>query len=581
MTARLLALHANHADGPNDTPDTFINSPPAQFFVPEVREAMHDAIAMARRDFGSTYTLLIGARCVSDRPLADIRYPAEPDVVIGRVAQATREDVEAAVSAAREAFPVWRDMVAHERGDILRRAAEIMEHRRFELAATMVFESAKPWREADSDVIEAIDYLRYYAVQGERLAEPRPMQDVLGERNEYFHEGRGVTAVISPWNFPLAIPCGMTVAALAGGNCAILKPAGQSPIIAYKLVQILRHAGVPDGVAQYLPGPGAEVGQALVEHLGIDNIAFTGSSEVGLRLIESAASAHPPTPASTAQLGPPLEAGVSTFGGEVQGTVNSPLSTVNPSLRPNVKRVVAEMGGKNAIIIDDDADLDQAISGTIISAFGYAGQKCSACSRLIIVGSAYDEALERLQNAVASLVVGPPHDPATFVPPVISAQARDKILAYIESGRRSATLLVQAPVPDETSPHYVTPTVVTNVPLDAPIACEEIFGPVLCVFRARDFEEALAIALHSDFALTGGVFSRNPRHIEMARRAFRVGNLYINRRTTGAVVGRHPFGGLRMSGAGEKAGGPDYVRQFMESRTVSENTTRRGFAPET
>jgi RHH-type transcriptional regulator, proline utilization regulon repressor / proline dehydrogenase / delta 1-pyrroline-5-carboxylate dehydrogenase len=339
----------------------------------------------------------------------------------------------------------------------------------------------------------------------------------------------------------------MSLGALAGGNAAILKPAAQSPIIAHSLVEILREAGVPDGVVQYLPGPGGEIGRALIEDPGVDNIAFTGSSAVGLGIIEAASQVR-------------------------EG-------------QTNVKRVVAEMGGKNAIIIDDDADLDQAVHGVLTSAFGYAGQKCSACSRLIIVGSAYKEALERLKNAVASLVVGPPHDPATFVPPVIGPDSREKITGYIESGRTYSTLLVQTDIshiPPDTSPqpYYVPPAVFTDVPLDSPLAREEIFGPVLCVFRAEDFEKALEIAMHSDFALTGGVFSRNPRHIEAARRAFRAGNLYINRKITGAIAGRQPFGGLAMSGVGEKAGGPDYVRQFMQPRVVTENTMRRGFAPE-
>jgi RHH-type proline utilization regulon transcriptional repressor/proline dehydrogenase/delta 1-pyrroline-5-carboxylate dehydrogenase len=528
--------------------EAFRNASTAPFFEPKARQRMAGAIAEVRSRFGREYPILLGDRDVKDRPHAGVAYPADPSVVIGRVAQGTREDVDAAVAAGREAFPAWRDMPAADRGNILRRAADIIEERRYQLAATMVYESAKPWHEADGDVIEAVDYLRYYAAQGERLATPQVTQDVRGENNVYFHEGRGVAAIIAPWNFPLAIICGMTTAALAGGNCAILKPAAQSPIIAHHLVRILREAGVPPGVVQYLPGPGSEVGQALVDHSGVDTIAFTGSSEVGLGIIESAA--------------------------------RRPLAGATADHAPNVKRVIAEMGGKNAIIIDDDADLDQAIGGTLLSAFGYAGQKCSACSRLIIVGSAYEEAVQRLKNAVGSLVVGPPHDPSTFVPPVISAQARDKITEYIESGHETATLLVQTPIGDRDSGgHYVPPTVFIDVPLDSPIACEEIFGPVLSVFRAADFDEALRVALHSDFALTGGVYSRNPRHIELARRAFRVGNLYINRKTTGAVVGRHPFGGLHMSGIGEKAGGPDYVRQFMDPRTVSENTMRRGFAP--
>ena len=526
----------------------FRNAPPAAFFEPEERERVGASLARARRGFGTTYSLLIRDRRVSDRPSSEVRCPAEPATIMGHVAQATPEDVDMAVTAAQEAFLEWREVPAYERAEILDRAADLVERSRFDLAATMVFESAKPWHEADGDVCEAIDYLRYYAAEGERLSEPRPMGDVPGEHNENFHEGRGVTAVIAPWNFPLAIITGMTVGALAGGNTAILKPAAQSPIIAYRLVEILRDAGVPNDAIQYLPGPGGEIGRALVEHNGVDNIAFTGSSAVGLNIIEAAAKTRPG--------------------------------------QRNVKRVIAEMGGKNAIIIDDDADLDQAISGVLVSAFGYAGQKCSACSRLIIVGSAYDEALERLKNAVASLVVGSPDDPAAFVPPVISADARKKIMGYIDSGRSYSTVLVQTDIShlnsseSEEASYYVAPTVFTDVPLNSPLAQEEIFGPVLSVFHAADFEEALEIALNSTFALTGGVFSRNPRHIELARATFRTGNLYINRKITGAIVGRQPFGGLAMSGLGEKAGGPDYVRQFMQARVVSENTMRRGFAPE-
>ncbi len=566
----------DHVSSPDHA--SFRNAPPARFFEPETRARMHAALDAVRKAFGASYPLVIGARRVTDRPHADIVYPAEPETVTGRVAQATVADVEDVVAIARSAFPAWRDLPARKRGDILRRAADIIDERRFELAATMVFESAKPWHEADGDVTEAVDYLRYYPLQAERLSAPvplpesdpgpdRPRGGVLGERNDYFHEGRGVAAIIAPWNFPLAIITGMAAAALAAGNAAILKPAAQSPVIAYKLVEILREAGVPPDVVHYLPGRGSEIGRALVEHPGVDTIAFTGSNAVGLGIIEAAARTSSPAHASV--IPTPVGQGPS------------------PDHARNVKRVIAEMGGKNAIIIDDDADLDQAVWGAVVSAFGYAGQKCSACSRLIIVGSAYEPALERFRNAVESLVVGPPHDPATFVPPVIGASARDKIMAYIDAGRRDATLLVQGRVPLSTvhyplstAPFYVPPAVFTGVPLDSPLARDEIFGPVLAVFRARDFDEALDIAMRSDFALTGGVFSRNPRHIELARRRFRVGNLYINRKITGAIAGRQPFGGLLMSGAGEKAGGPDYVRQFMEPRVVTENTMRRGFAPE-
>ncbi|MEX0682095.1 MAG: proline dehydrogenase family protein [Dehalococcoidia bacterium] len=529
------------ASRPRASAERFQNASPAPFFELEIREQMTSALARARKGFNKRYPLLIGGHETHDRPFAEVADPAEPETIIGRVAQATTEDVDAAVGAAREAFPDWRSTPASERGDILRRAADLLEQRRFDLAAVMVYESAKPWAEADGDVIETIDYLRYYAAQAERLEGPQLVGDVAGERSEYFHHGRGVAAVIAPWNFPLALIGGMTAGALAGGNAAILKPAAQSPIMASHLIAILWEAGVPPGVVQYLPGPGREVGQALIEHPGVDIIAFTGSSEVGLGIIESAAKTR---------LG-----------------------------QRNVKRVIAEMGGKNAIIIDDDADLDQAIGGAVASAFGYAGQKCSACSRLIIVGSAYDEAVTRLRGAVESLVVGPPHNPATYVPPVIGPGAREKIEGYIGAAKGYASLLVQGRAPD-TAGSYVAPAVFTDVPLESPLAREEIFGPVLAVFRANDFEEALAIAANSAFGLTGGVYSRNPRHVALARRRFDVGSLYINRKITGAIPGRHPFGGTAMSGIGEKAGGPDYVRQFMEPHTITENTVRRGFAPE-
>jgi RHH-type proline utilization regulon transcriptional repressor/proline dehydrogenase/delta 1-pyrroline-5-carboxylate dehydrogenase len=523
------------------TPGVFVNAPPSQFYRPESRQLMREALYEAEAGFGQEYSLIIGGDEVRGDSRAEVRYPAEPSRVVGLVAQATREDVDAAVAEARRAQPAWRETPASERAAILRRAASELTQRRFELAATMVYESAKPWHEADGDVVEAIDYLNYYAAEAERLSRPLTMGDALGEENEYRLEGRGVVAVIAPWNFPLAIICGMTAGALAAGCAAILKPAAQSPIIAAKLVEALKAAGVPDGIVQYLPGPGSEVGQALVEHIGVDNIAFTGSKEVGLGIVRAA-------------------------------------SEVREGQR-NPKRVIAEMGGKNAIIIDEDADLDQAVQGAVISAFGYAGQKCSACSRLIICGSAYDEAVHRLVAAVESLVAGPPHEPSTFVPPVISASAREKIEGYLTEGKSSARLLVRSAAPGGDG-YYVAPAVFTDVDPKDTLARDEIFGPVLSVFRAGGFDEALEMALDSQFALTGGLYSRNPRHIEQARRSFRVGNLYINRKVTGAIVGRQPFGGLGMSGIGDKAGGPHYLPQFMEPRVISENTMRRGFAPE-
>lgn len=456
------------------------------------------------------------------------------------MAQATPDDVERAVNAASEAQQVWAQRPVHQRAEIMRQAAGLLEARRFDFAATMVFESAKPWREADGDVTEAIDYLRYYAWQAEDLLSERPLNAPPGESNTYLREPRGITTVIAPWNFPLAILTGMTAAAQVTGSSTIVKPAGPSPIIAFRLVALLHEAGVPPEALQYLPGPGGTVGQTLVQHPLISTIAFTGSNAVGLDIIGRAAQLRP--------------------GQRV------------------IKRVIAELGGKNAIIIDEDADLDLAVADTLTSAFGYAGQKCSACSRLVIVGQAYSEALARLRSAIASLRVGPPHEPQTFVPPVITAEARARIEKYIAIGEQTATTVGAGAIPSGEG-YYVAPHIFTDVRLDSPLAREEIFGPVLSVFLARDFQEALDIATDSTYGLTGGLFSRHPGHINHARRDFRVGNLYINRKVTGAVVDRQAFGGLNLSGAGEQAGGPDYLRQFTVGRTVTENTMRRGFAP--
>jgi RHH-type proline utilization regulon transcriptional repressor/proline dehydrogenase/delta 1-pyrroline-5-carboxylate dehydrogenase len=517
----------------------FVNHPPAEFHLPGPRREMEQAIALARANFGREHPLLLGTEQVTGE-WDEVRYPADPGIVVGRVARGHAAHAGLAVQQARGAFPAWRDTPAETRAHLLREAADLLAARRYEFAATMVFESAKPWREADGDIVEAIDYLRYYALQAERLAGGLPLFQVPGEDSRHFYEARGVAAIIAPWNFPLAIITGMSSAALAAGCPAILKPAGQSPIIAAMLVRLLHEAGLPPEVVQYLPGPGGEVGQALAEDPGVDVIAFTGSNAVGLRLLETAAR-------------------------------------VQPGQR-NVKRVIAEMGGKNAIIVDEDADLDQAVWGTVVSAFGYAGQKCSACSRVVVAGSAWSEFRQRLAAAVESLVVGPPHDPFTFVPPVISASAKEAIEGYIAIGMREGRLLARGAQPG--GGHYVAPHVFEEVPLDSRLTCEEVFGPVLALYRADTFEECLRIALDSPFALTGGVYSRNPHHLALARREFRVGNLYINRKTTGAIVGRHSFGGFAMSGVGDKAGGPDYVQQFMVARTVTENLVRRGFAPD-
>jgi RHH-type proline utilization regulon transcriptional repressor/proline dehydrogenase/delta 1-pyrroline-5-carboxylate dehydrogenase len=458
---------------------------------------------------------------------------------MGLVARAGAAEVDRAVTAARGALDSWRHTPARERAVLLRQAAALLLERRYEFAATMVFESGKPWREADGDVVEAIDYLRYYAWQAERLFSVATELGVPGEESAYSYESRGVAAVIAPWNFPLAIITGMATAALAAGCPVVLKPAEQSPIAAAKLVALLEEAGFPPGVANYTAGPG-DTGKALVEHPDISVIAFTGSNPVGQSILEAAAR--------------------------------------RPEGARDYKHVIAEMGGKNAVIVDEDADIDQAVEGVVASAFNYAGQKCSAASRVIVVGSAYDEFRARLAAAVESLKPGAPEDPSTIVPPVISAEARGRINQYISLGMSEGRLLARC---DAAGAGYmVSAHVFEGIPRDSRLAQEEIFGPVLLLFTAAGFSEALEIAMDSRYGLTGGVFSRNPRNIARARRDFRVGNLYINRKITGAIVGRHPFGGFRNSGLGDKAGGPDYLRQFVVPRVVTENTMRRGFAPD-
>jgi RHH-type proline utilization regulon transcriptional repressor/proline dehydrogenase/delta 1-pyrroline-5-carboxylate dehydrogenase len=414
--------------------------------------------------------------------------------------------------------------------------------RRFELAAWIVFESGKPWRDADADVAEAIDFCMYYAMQMRRLAEGKRVH-VPGEENLYFYRPRGVAVVIAPWNFPLAILTGMTAAALVTGNTVVMKPAEQSPVIAAKLMELFRDAGLPDGVVNYLPGIGEEVGPELVGSPLVDLIAFTGSREVGLGINAQAADTDP--------------------------------------RQTMVKHVIAEMGGKNAIIVDDDADLDEAVAGVVQSAFGYAGQKCSACSRVIVLEAAYDAFLERLIEATRSLKLGPADDPGTDVGPLIDDEARQRVQRYIELGKEVNTLALGVEVgPLAKKGYFVGPHILTNVQPEDRLATEEIFGPVLAVFKVRDLDEALRLANGTSYALTAGIFSRSPENLRKARRELVAGNIYLNRGITGALVHRQPFGGFKMSGIGTKAGGPDYLLQFLIPVNVTENTMRRGFAPE-
>lgn len=523
------------------TPSSFSNEPETDFAREESREAMRQALSLVRGEFGHLYPLVIGGEEVrTARELASLN-PSRIEEVIGRVHLADPDAAELALEAARGASPGWASTSAKARAEHLFRAAALMRRRRVELAAWEVFEVGKTWSEADADVAEAIDYLEYYGREMITLGQVRRLGDAPGEVNEYFYQPRGVAVIIAPWNFPLAILTGMTSAAIVTGNTAIMKPAEQSPVMAWHLMEIFREAGFPAGVVNYLPGLGEEIGEYLVKSPHIDLVAFTGSRPIGLRIYELAAKTE------KGQRAP--------------------------------KRVITEMGGKNAIIVDDDADLDEAVRGLIASAFGYAGQKCSACSRAIVVGSAHDTFLRRLVEAVASLKVGPADDPGTVVGPLIDAEAHQRVFRSIEAGRAKAKLVWETDVSHLTTGHFVGPTIFADVHPRDSIAQEEIFGPVLAVIPARDFEQALAIANETEYALTGGLYSRSPAHIQRAKEACQVGNLYINRKITGAFVGRQPFGGFKMSGIGSKAGGPDYLLQFMEPRTITENTLRRGFAP--
>ena len=527
---------ASHAGSVVWPESSFCNEAPTDFTRAAARDSMQAALRSVRAKLGTRYPLLIGGKEIWTGQEQHSVNPAKPSEVVGLIAQAGIMEADAAIAEAKAAFPKWSRMDPGARAAILERAAELLLRSRFEIAALEVFEVGKTWEEAGADVAEAIDFCRYYAREMRRIASsvyPAP-----GELNIHHYIARGVTVVIAPWNFPLAILCGMTTAALVAGNCVLMKPSEQSAVIGAWFARLLLDAGVPPGVLQFVSGPGSKIGAYLVEHPDVAVIAFTGSKEVGLKIVEIAGRTGPQ---------------------QVQ-----------------LKKVVCEMGGKNAIIVDSDADLDEAMPSILASAFGYQGQKCSAASRLIVLESVHDRLLNRLVDAASSLRVGFPEDPATTVGPVIDATAFERIKCFIEDARNYATLAHSAPVsPGEG--YFIGPTIFRDVPPDSPLAQEEIFGPVLAVIRARDLDEALKIANGTTFALTGGFFSRSPRNIERVKRDFEVGNLYINRAITGALVGRHPFGGFRMSGGGTKAGGPDYLLNFLLPRVITENLVRRGF----
>ena len=533
--------HKNGASIESPPGDIYENSPLVNFVYQESQEKMRTALREVHNRFGEKYPLVIGGEKVWTDKLTPSVNPSAPKEVVGYVAEAGIPEAERAVKAARTAFDKWSRTPSEERARLLERAAAIMDRRRYELSALEVFEVGKPWAEADGDIREAVDFCRFYAGQMRQIGRPRLTQHVPGEESYQHYWPRGVALVIAPWNFPIAILCGMVSAALVTGNTVIMKPSEQSIICGAMLMEIFQEAGVPAGVLNFLSGRGSVIGAHVVDHKDIDLIAFTGSREVGLRIWESAGKTLPG--------------------------------------QRELKRVVCEMGGKNPVIIDSDADLDEAIVDSTYSAFGYQGQKCSALSRLILLDENYDRVMERLLSGAASLRVGNPEEPGMMVGPVIDEAAYKRILEYIEIGKSEAILAYQAKeVPPEG--YFIPPTIFADVKPNMRIAREEIFGPVLSVIKVRDLDEAFDVANGTDYALTAGFFSRSPANIERAKAQIEAGNVYINRSCTGAVVGRHPFGGFKMSGGGTKAGGADYLLQFLLPRVVTENIVRHGFAPE-
>ncbi|MBM3775564.1 MAG: L-glutamate gamma-semialdehyde dehydrogenase [Acidobacteria bacterium] len=509
----------------------FRNQPYTDFSVPGNREKMQAALRRVRAHFGREYHLRIqGERLVTAEKLKSVN-PSNGREVVGIHQKASAEMAARAIEGAWSGFERWSATPVERRVEMLLCAAALLVERKLEFNAWLVFEAGKTWPEADAEVAEAIDFCEYYAREMLRLARPQPVVQLPGERDEMRYLPLGAGVVIPPWNFALAILAGMTVAALVTGNTVVIKPSSETPTVAAQFAELLLEAGFPDYSFCLLTGSGSAIGDTLVQHPRTRFIAFTGSRDVGLRINELAARHQP---------------------GQLW-----------------IKRVIAEMGGKDAIIVDAGSDLDQAVEGVAVSAFGYQGQKCSACSRAIVHAAVYDEFLDKLQARVSSLRVGPADDAGNYMGPVISEVARRSILDYVETGRREGRLVAGGgEIPKEG--YFVAPTVIADIEPADRLFQEEIFGPVLAVTRARDFEHALALANDSQYGLTGAVYSRNPEHIRQARDRFFVGNLYLNRKCTGAMVGAHPFGGFNMSGTDSKAGGPDYLLLFLQAKSIAE-----------
>lgn len=519
--------------------NVFNNDPLVDFAIDANREKMQKALDTVGKTWPATVAPIIDGRENKTGKILERPNPSQKSQIVAHVHMASTELAEKAIQSAHAAFASWRKVSNTQRAAYLDRVADLMVRDRFRLAATQVYEVGKPWSEADGDVGEAIDFCRYYARHWREISSPLKVGSVPGENSQYIYKARGVCLVIAPWNFPLAILCGQVVSALVTGNTVVMKPAEQSSLVAHGLMKLLEEAGVPSNVVQFLPGYGEEVGEYLVNHPLTTTIAFTGSKAVGLHILKQA---------SVVQKG-----------------------------QQHVKRCIIEMGGKNALIIDNDADLDEAVDGVLYSAFGFAGQKCSAASRVIVLADVYDRFVDRLKEAASSYKVTSTLKPDADLGPVVDEEAWTRIHKMIQDAQAKHRVLFQGPAPTEG--YFVPPTIFVDVNSKDRIAQEEVFGPVVAVIKAKDIDEAIAIANDTEYALTGGLFSRSPANIAQVREEFECGNLYINRGITGAMVDRHPFGGYKMSGIGSKTGGPDYLRQFVEPIVITENTMRRGFAP--
>jgi 1-pyrroline-5-carboxylate dehydrogenase len=510
----------------------FKNLPISDFSDPEIEKKMKQALEKVYSEFGKEYDIVIGGkRYKSERKIKSIN-PSQVSEIVGFTNSANEDLAEMAIQTALKTFKEWSKTPAWKRAEYLLKTAEILRQKRFDFVATMVFEVGKNWIEADADFAEAVDFLEFYAREMLRYASEQPLVRIPTEKNELRYIPLGVGAIIPPWNFPMAILVGMTSAAIVTGNTVVLKPASDSTVIAAKFYEALEEAGLPKGVVNFLPGSGALAGEYLVKHPKIRFISFTGSKEVGLRIHELASKTQP---------------------GQIW-----------------IKRTILEMGGKDAVVVDETADLDAAAEGIVLSAFGFQGQKCSAGSRAIIVKEVYDKVIEKVIERTSKIKIGDVRNKENWLGPVINRGAFEKIKGYIEIGKKEGTLIFGGNTLEDLGGYFIEPTIFKDVSWDARIAQEEIFGPVLAIIKAENFEEALKIANSTEYGLTGALYSKSRERIEKAKEEFHVGNLYFNRKCTGALVGVHPFGGFNMSGTDSKAGGRDYLGLFLQAKAISE-----------